>query len=84
MKTIRLAILFLSLLWVGCSEPTTPSATLRIVPTVQGRATALDFEENDCIGLTVIRSSGAYIENQPLTYHGGCFVNESLILYAGG
>ena len=84
MKTIRLAILFLSLLWVGCSEPTTPSATLRIVPTVQGRATALDFEENDCIGLTVIRSSGAYIENQPLAYHGGCFVNASLLWYAGG
>ena len=82
MKRIQIVYLFALLLLVGCNQSAPSPMQLRIAPTVQGRATALDFEENDCIGLTVIRSSGAYVENQPLAYHGGCFINEPLVWYA--
>ena len=50
------------------TETNVPKA-IRIAP-VMTRATDTSFENNDAIGLTVTRASGAYATNSKLTYNG--------------
>lgn len=66
----------------GCSKEHGRSPLVRIVPHIETRATALDFETGDCIGLDIVRTSGSYKTNEPLTYDGSSFVSGSLLWYA--
>ncbi len=78
------SMLLLISLCIGCTKSSsTSSALLRIAPTLQSRVTVLDFEENDCIGVTIERTSGTYAENIPLIYHSGFFVGETTTWYHG-
>ncbi len=62
----------------GCGKATSEegndrSGTLvRIVPQA-GRATSLNFESGDRIGLSIERAAGEYATNTPLTYDGTVF-----------
>lgn len=66
----------------ACQKETSSVDLLRISPTIQSRATALHFERGDCIGLTIQRTSGTYVENEPLTYDGSSFSSAQLRWYA--
>lgn len=70
-----------SLLLAGCSKQGTfdaGSTSVRISSSIVSRATELNFESGDCIGLTVADAAGARIENLPLTYDNGSFSNAKL------
>lgn len=64
---------------------TTPGASdyseVRIVPTIRTRVSGLYFESGDCIGLTIVRSTGDYIRNRMLTYDGSTFSSSGLLWY---
>lgn len=45
------------------------------------RVTDLNFETDDRIGLTIVRASGNYVENEPMTYDGTFFVSPDLTWY---
>lgn len=68
----------LLLLLCGCSKSTSEGgndrsgALVRIVPQTV-RATALNFESGDRIGLSIERAAGDYAVNTPLTYDGTVF-----------
>lgn len=68
----------------GCSNrDTLDSATpaIRISPSILTRVSGLYFEKGDCIGLTIVRSSGSYIENCMMTYQGSSFAGANLLWY---
>ncbi|MCH5330578.1 MAG: fimbrillin family protein [Alistipes sp.] len=70
----------------GCSKEhgSGRTAAVRIAPTIESRATALNFESGDCIGLDIERAAEHYAMNEPLTYDGSSFVSERLVWYADG
>lgn len=73
----------LALLCTGCSHDERSAPSLRILPHLDTRVTALNFEAGDCIGLRIDRSTGTYAENAPLTCDGVAFRSGSLTWYAG-
>lgn len=79
----RIAALLAAVLSVGgCSESSREHAAgIRIVPEIRTRATALDFEQGDCIGLTVLRGETPFAENCPMTYDGATFSSPQLMWY---
>lgn len=54
---------------------------IRIAPTIASRATALNFEQGDCIGLQIMREDQCYMEHVALTYNGNYFVGSELRWY---
>lgn len=78
----RIYFCLLLLLACACTQEEAGSSLLRIRPTMQSRATALNFEAGDCIGLTITRSLGDYVNNEPLTYDGADFHSATLAWYA--
>lgn len=57
----------------GCSKTEPADNRVTIVPTLATKVTALDFERGDRIGLTMVRVSGIYADNVPMTYDGTAF-----------
>lgn len=79
------AILLAALTLAACNEKPEESAVpqqVRITPVIT-RATDVNFENGDAIGLTITRSSGAYASNEKLTYSGTSFTG-SLNWYSEG
>ena len=69
------AILLAALALAACNEkPEEPAVPqlVRITPVIT-RATDVNFEDGDAIGLTITRASGAYATNEKLTYSGTSF-----------
>ena len=62
----------------GCAKNKPAAAYVRIVPAAGTRVAGLHFEEGDHIGLTVVRTSGAYVENRKMTYDGTAFAGDLL------
>lgn len=72
------------LLVSGCSDRNATDdsvRTIRIAPSIQTRVSGLYFEPNDCIGLTIVQSSGHYVDNSRMIYDGSTFVGENLVWY---
>ena len=66
------AILLAALALAACNEkPEEPAVPqqVRITPVIT-RATDVNFEDGDAIGLTITRAAGAYATNEKLTYSG--------------
>lgn len=80
---LRIAALTAAVPFVaGCSDsPQEETSRIRIVPEIRTRATALDFEAGDRIGLTVLKGGVPYVENRPLTYDGALFSSPELTWY---
>lgn len=73
------------LLLSGCNNRVATDHTsqlIRITPSILTRVSGLYFEQNDCIGLTIVRASGNYVDNCMMTYDGSGFVGEQLVWYA--
>ncbi len=91
MKKSYLAILCLAAAMVSCSKDEsalTPSDSIQkisIDPMIQTRATELNFEQGDQIGLSVIMTddSSIYFENEMMQYDGTNFTSENLFWYSG-
>ena len=66
----------------SCSKEPDRTPSIRIVPRIASRVTALNFEAGDCIGLNIVRPSGTYATNEPFTYDGTAFTSASLTWYA--
>lgn len=66
----------------GCAKESARTPLVRIAAQIESRATALNFETGDCIGLDIVRTSEHYAANEPLTYDGTGFVSASLQWYA--
>lgn len=78
-------ILLAALALAACNEkPDEPAVPkqVRITPVIT-RATDVNFEDGDAIGLTITRTSGAYATNEKLTYSGTSF-SGSLDWYSEG
>lgn len=80
-----------TLTWMGvvfgifvaaCTKEASPTAHLTIAPTIAARATALNFEPGDGIGLRIDRGTERYKENAPLIYDGSTFSAAELVWYA--
>ncbi len=65
----------------GCSKRGPEDFRITILPTLRNRVSTLGFEPGDRIGLTIVRASGTYAENCPLTYDGTAFAG-ALTWYA--
>lgn len=81
----KIFILLAACAVVSCSkEADTPvsgaSAPVRIDPTIT-RATEVDFETGDAVGLTITTADGLYAENTELTFADGNFVSASGLLW---
>lgn len=62
----------------ACNRAVTPvevPEVLRVSPIIT-KATDVDFEDGDRIGMTVLKGSEAYAVNIPMTYSGGVFSGE--------
>lgn len=57
----------------GCSKAEPENDRVTIVPILETRVTALDFERGDRIGLSIVRAAGIYADNEPMTYDGIAF-----------
>ena len=62
---------------VGVSGVQSP---VRLDPTIT-RATEVDFEEGDAVGLTITNAEGKYADNAKLTYTGGLFTPEKELVW---
>lgn len=72
------------LLASGCSDRNATDDSVRaihIAPSILTRVSGLYFEPNDCIGLTIVQSTGNYVDNCMMTYDGSTFVGENLVWY---
>lgn len=81
----KILILLAACAVVGCSkENDAPvsgaSAPVRIDPTIT-RATEVDFEAGDAVGLTIVTADGLYAENAELTFADGNFVSPDGLLW---
>lgn len=68
-------------LLAGCAERADSAASVRIAPTIRTRVSGLYFETGDRIGLSVVRSSGPYVENRMMTYNGSTFTSPGFLWY---
>ena len=73
MKRVLFIIAAFSTLLVSCKQvgpiDNPDPAKVRIDPVIT-KATDVDFENGDVIGISIVRSNGVYAENAPLTYNG--------------
>lgn len=81
----KIFILMAACAVVSCSkEADTPvtgaSAPVRIDPTIT-RATEVDFETGDAVGLTIATAEGVYAENAEFTFADGSFVSSKGLLW---
>lgn len=81
----KIFILLAACAVVSCSkEAEAPisgaSAPVRIDPTIT-RATEVDFESGDAVGLTITTSEGIYAQNAKLVFSGENFVSEEGLLW---
>lgn len=74
------AIACVTLVTSGCAGKAEPAPRIRIAPTIT-RITGLHFDTGDCIGLTVTRASGTFVENRMMTYDGQAFASDGLMWY---
>lgn len=82
MKKIYLLVTAAILLGaVGCTESEDGTPTVRIAPTIETRVTGVHFDASDCIGLTIMRASGAFVENRMMSYNGTAFTASGLLWY---
>ncbi len=90
MKRRIFSILSLGALLVGCSkDPVTPNAgvdltsAVSISPMIQSRATDLNFEEGDQIGLSILMEgdNSIYADNSMMSYDGSTFTGD-LVWYS--
>ena len=56
------------------------NAPVTVDPTIT-RATEVDFEDGDAIGLTITTAEGTYAENAKMVFGSGVFAAESLVWY---
>lgn len=64
----------------GCANEEQQVSTLKIAPRIT-RVTGLHFDSGDCIGLSVMRVSGEYANNQMMTYDGSFFTSAGFLWY---
>lgn len=81
----KILILLAACAIAGCSKDADQpvggaSAPVRIDPTIT-RATEVDFETADAIGLTISTAEGAYAENARMIYSDGNFVSADGLLW---
>lgn len=74
------AIACVTLVTSGCAGKAEPAPRIRIAPTIT-RITGLYFDTGDCIGLTVTRASGTFVDNRIMTYDGQAFASDGLMWY---
>ena len=78
-RIVGQAVLLFALACMGsCSETFAEYARVTIVPTIETRVSALDFDRGDRIGLTIVRGSEPYAENVAMTYDGTAFADGPL------
>ncbi len=82
MKLLSLYLLAGAALLAGCSDEREGTPQVRIVPEIETRVTGMHFDAQDCIGLTIVRSAGVYVENARLSYDGSAFTASGLMWYA--
>lgn len=67
----------------GCSQPSDNGSLRQVaIAPVITRVEGLNFEVADRIGLSIVRASGSYVENKPMTYDGTLFTSPDLTWYA--
>lgn len=83
MRPLRLlfSLLSVSILLSCTSDSSSSPSLLRILPHLETRVTALDFDPGDVIGVTVERPTGVYASNAALTYDGRTFVSSDVYWY---
>lgn len=70
----RAVLLLAASCMVSCSKNMPEEwARVTIVPTLETRVSALDFDRGDRIGLSIVRGAETYAENVPMTYDGMAF-----------
>lgn len=82
MKRVALYLLTVAAALVGCSDEREGTPQVRVVPEIETRVTGMYFDAQDCIGLTIVRSAGVYVENAKLSYDGNAFSASGLLWYA--
>lgn len=82
MKRVALYLLTAAAALAGCSDEREGTPQVRVVPEIETRVTGMYFDAQDCIGLTIVRSAGVYVENAKLTYDGNAFSASGLLWYA--
>lgn len=80
MKRFLFGLLVTGSCCVGCAADESGVPIVKIAPSVT-RVTGLHFDAGDRIGLTVVRASGTYAENQPMTYDGSFFTAAGFYWY---
>ena len=80
-KTFTLALCLLALAACKTYVPDTPAEHPILLAPVMTRATETNFEAGDQIGVTITRTSGAYVTNEKLSFDGSVF-SGSLTWYA--
>ncbi len=81
MKRLLFAIAAVATM-VGCRHEKPGSAVgIRIYPTIETRVTGLHFDTGDRIGLNIVRATGNFVVNQPMTYDGSAFTAPGLLWY---
>ncbi len=68
-------------IFCGCERTKAVKTPIQIEPIIASRASALNFETGDEIGLRIERSSGIYADNAPMIYGGSSFVAYDLVWY---
>lgn len=62
----------------GCSKTGQEYARVAVVPVFETRVSTLDFDRGDRIGLSIVRASAVYAENEPMTYDGTAFSGDAV------
>lgn len=78
MKKITLSLFLAACALSACRNTDEPAAATRkvaIAPVIT-RATEVNFEAGDRIGLTIVKGVAAYADNSPLTFTGNLFAGE--------
>lgn len=65
----------------GCNDKPERVSSVKIAPTIKTRVTGLHFDTGDCIGLTIVRPSGTFVENRMMSYDGSAFTSQGLLWY---
>lgn len=80
MKNLISGLLVTTICLAACTDDQQQVSTLKIAPHIT-RVTGLHFDTGDCIGLSVVRPSGAYATNQMMTYDGSFFTSTGFLWY---
>ena len=80
MKNLIFGLLVTTGCLAACADDQQQVSTLKIAPHIT-RVTGLHFDSGDCIGLSVVRTSGVYVRNQMMTYDGSFFTSAGFLWY---